>query len=95
MLSSLLQVVQTGVDLVQHGVGGYPYCSSGEAMVLVFCVHIHSHALFHMAATHDGHVLAQGSCNFGLRGQTWVPGQPKARRAKEVIKTLCSLKSSS
>ena len=64
-------------------------------MVLAFCVHIHRHFFFHMAARHDGLMLSQGSCNFGLRGQTWVPGQPKARRAKEVIKTLCSLKSSS
>ena len=95
MLISLLQVVQTGVDLVQHGVGGCPYCSSGEATVLAFHAHIYRYTLFHMASdmaylcTHKAHsALERG-------GATWVREQPGTLRAREVIKTLCSLKSCS
>ena len=67
MLISVLQVVQTGVDFVQHGVDGCPYCSSGEAIILAFRAHIHRHALFHMATTHGRLVHGQGSCGFGVR----------------------------
>ena len=61
VLVSLLHVVQRGVDLVQHGVGGCPYSSSGESVDLSSHVHIHRHALFHMATRLGGLMHVQGS----------------------------------
>lgn len=50
MVIPLLQVVQAGVDLAQHGVDGCLYCFSGEVVVFAFRVDIHRHTLFHVAS---------------------------------------------
>ena len=61
VLVSVLHVVQRGVDLVQHGVGGCPHSSSCKAVDLAFHAHIYRHALFHLATSHGGLVHGQGS----------------------------------
>lgn len=39
----IFQVVQAGVDLIQHGVDGTIFCFP-EAVVLSFCTSLHQHA---------------------------------------------------
>ena len=91
----LLQVVQAGVDLVQHGDDGCLNCFLGEAIDLAFCADIHRPTLFHVAMRPGGHVQAQGSHGLGVRRRKLVVRRPRQGGQRAVIKTLCSLKSSS
>lgn len=65
MVLPLLQVVQTGVDLVQHAVDGGIHCLSGYVAVLVFGTHIHSPVP--RGSRQGGLVHRQHSCDVGVR----------------------------
>ena len=95
MVISLLQVVQAGVDLVQHGDDGCLNCFSGEAVDLAFCADIHRPTLFQVAVRPGGLVQAQGSHGLGVRRRKLGARQLRQGGRRAVIKTLCSLKSSS
>lgn len=69
----LLQVVQTGIDLVQHAVDGGIHCLSSYVVVLAFGTHIHSPVPH--GSRQGGLVHMQDSRDVGVRPR-WVLGLP-------------------
>ena len=94
MVIPLLQVVQAGVDLAQHGVDGCLYCFSGEVVVFAFRVDIHRHTLFHVASRQVGSCTHMANAAVECVAAHWAQRRLRQGGWREVVKTLCSLKSS-